>query len=391
MDYTHWRVCAEDVAEIYLRDYLKLANTRDVLGSKVFVKYLWKDAGYRGLALSGPHGCGKHTTAAYMIDDILSKTKNCQFLFLDGGQLNAEFSDPLRLRDYIEALVQDTAEGKKYSRNENDPNTVECTVSMDGCYDLCFVIQSPESYRHWTVLSDLLYQATVLSLEGDLPFRVFTVLISDDRLSLPGMFQRYICSIEVCIPGITRREQFLEQVAKDVFAYISKETALERTEGMSYGQMVNFAQNIRLFINDFSGNDLQEFLKTQAPTPSPTELIQEYGEMLLERLSHMEREISNALGCLTKVLTESADQLVRTLPELSEKLSAASMNTASDPMDTQPDFGSMGQLEVSEAEMGQKIRAELNAMQPNQAMIQIYGKEKLCEFFPEAAEAINNV
>lgn len=391
MDYIQWRMQEQDNAEICLRDYLTLATTKDVLDNHSFVKDIAKDHSCGGFVFTGPSGCGKHTVAAYLIKDHLSDRRKQRFLFLHGEQMNTDIPDAQSCKEYLEALIEDARDGQEYFPSEENGREIDIVRSEGDPYDLCILVEAPQAYAYWPVLRNALYQALCLSKAEDLPFRFFPILISEESIVLPSTLQRYLYTLDLGLPGILQRERFLTGTAGFVFSYVRKETLIEKTEGMSFTQIKNLVRNLSCIAVTRSGEEVEEFIDSQS-TISLMRKDSEDGLFLA--LEQMGKDLSESVKVMAKTLSASVDKLADSLPELTARLAPSTMaveNASSSENLGGDDYslGAVGDLDVPEDEMRNKLRKELEALPPNKAMVEIYGKERLCKNFPEQAELIN--
>lgn len=366
MDYKTWRLDRKEAEELYYPDYEDMAKTKDVLGHRELVSGLWKGKDRMGLVLYGPDGCGKHTAAAYCIDSIPSGSSYCQFLFLQGRELERDFPEVGTLIEYLNCFLDDSFDGKVYYRDETSGEPV-CETLRDAPHDACIVLECPTAYTHWQELQSFLYKSLSQYLrETDFP-RLFLILISTEPIALSAFLQRRMGTLAVCRPGAENRDRFLEKACKEVFGYVRKETLVKKTEGMSFSQIRNVVRNVVRVGMSLTKEELEGFLESQMPMPTAAEHRMAFEEKLPAVLAKLTMDLPGALESMAQALKEMPKGVVQVAgtPGDQTLLQGTQMET------------------LDEDATAQQRRAELEAMPPKEAMISIFGQDRISRYLQE--------
>ncbi|MBR4308135.1 MAG: ATP-binding protein [Oscillospiraceae bacterium] len=290
MDYESWRIEQQAKTNFMLDAYdtIVIEPTEDILGTETLANEYWGNKHCKGVVLSGPEGCGKHTLAAHIIQLFRRRVADCQFLFLDGAELENDGVKATTLCDFLGRFLDDCYDGFYYDFNDNDE--LKRTKSNIAPLDSVVLIEEPEHYSAWKKILPFL-QKNVLqySLEPDLP-RLFVLILSADSVKLPSLLNGRLRSLFVSRPEKKLRIRFAQNRGGELLNSLSATRVAELTEGMTYTQLQDAldATNYLVASGSFNKEMLEDFLGSQRPLLTPQERHMRFEEQLpraLEKLS----------------------------------------------------------------------------------------------------------
>lgn len=207
----------------------------------------------RGLLLTGPDGCGKHTAAAYMIKFLSDRQFEC--VFLDGCELSEDGIETATMR--LDALLE---------------------YSYDQGRGMCIALEHMEQCRYrWELLSYLGSTLYDYWLNQDQVPPVFLILLDNQEQGVPTILRKRLRLCRMVLPSLSRRKIFIENCARDLRKYISLDSFADATAGATYAQMLDLIQNVRDLLDSrdagLSEEDFLSFVREQMPIPDFRDIL----------------------------------------------------------------------------------------------------------------------
>lgn len=229
----------------------------------------------RGLLLTGPDGCGKHTAAFHMVKLLRDRDYEC--LFLDGYDLCAEGFDCAQER--ISALLD---------------------RSYDNGMGLCVVLEDLEQCRCrrelLSYLAGLLYD---YGLNADKVPPLYLILLDNNEKALPAALRSRLRLCRMALPNRSRRQTFLENKARSISKYVSMEQFADATEGATYAQMVDLVWNVQDLLDSkdtfLSEEDFLNFVREQMPVPELQSVLMQGAYAAKHYFEQMPQKMYDAL------------------------------------------------------------------------------------------------
>lgn len=213
----------------------------------------------RGLLLTGPNGCGKHTAAYRAVTYLTDETKWASSLRLSEEPFECvcvsgrDFSFPDEERGnvyaYLNALL-DAFEGKK----------------------LCLVVEYPEFSTQCEELLKRLGQFACMYYTVEALAPLFLIVITEDEAIIPQMLRERLNQCKMTLPDSAKRMRFLKQNGRfeDTLGLSSAksdafyEELVEATEGQTYAQLRDTIAGMEMRINCDLQDDLSELAQMGA-------------------------------------------------------------------------------------------------------------------------------
>lgn len=234
----------------------------------------------RGLLLTGPNGCGKHTAAAHMIRTLYDT--HCP-LRIRGRELCAEGYAPAtrRLRYVID-----------------HPNVIDGNT-----YPWCLVLEGLEDFdcrRDLLTWLGQVMEASWYESGGDPS--LFVILIDSSEEDIPSVLRSHLRLCRMSAPAASRRRAYFTSARFPMIQNaVNLDLLVASTEGLTYAQLTDLGQNLECTLYclhsdqpNFSDSELMEFLQEQVPDVSAVDPLQslaqsarQFIERLPELMTHM--------------------------------------------------------------------------------------------------------
>ena len=229
----------------------------------------------RGLLLTGPDGCGKHTAAFHMVGLLTDRGYEC--VFLDGYELCAEGFDCASNR--INALLD---------------------RSYDNKTGLCIMLENLEQCtcrrELLPLLGDLLYD---YGLNTDEVPPLFLILLDSDEKTIPAALRSRLRLCRMALPNQKRRKIFLDNKAQGISRYVSLDKFAEVTEGVTYAQLLDLVWNVQDLLDSkdtcLSEADFLDFIRDQMPTPELQSVLMQGAYAAKHYFEQMPQKMYDAL------------------------------------------------------------------------------------------------
>lgn len=284
-----------------------------------------------GLLLTGPEGCGKHTAAAHMMQQLFSE--GFDSICMDGFALEAWTFQQFQER--FNAL-------------------------LDHFYDhgkgLCLCLSNMEAHPNRSGLLSFLGQTLneYWLLRDELtPF--FLILIDTREKDVPAIVRSRLQLCRMSLPDARRRKAFFERNAKSIKNYVSIDSFVKTTEGFSYAQLVDLVQNVEDLVDARDGmlpeEDFLQFVAEQSPEPVQEDVM--------------------------KKLLQSAQQLMDKLPQMvSDAVVAARSSVPVATVTAQPaPVAQTPPAQVNQADFIRQKQDEVEKMRVQELALDLFGKE----------------
>lgn len=191
----------------------------------------------KGLLLTGPVGCGKHTAAMEAVSYLTDENKRCydfeneapfELLYVSGTDLSAPGASP---EEYMDCLLE--------------------TFLKSGNGGVCLVLEYPEA--HPELLEHLGYSMISFRYTAETN-PLFLIVLSRDENAIPPVLRSQLHVCRMGLPDRTKRELFW-QCAADIEPNVSRwmeestpertpEELAEETSGMNYRQLSDLVRTI---------------------------------------------------------------------------------------------------------------------------------------------------
>lgn len=314
--------------------YDLIEDLDDTFGWGARFEYLWSHdrALPRGLLLTGPNGCGKHTAAAHMFR-VLNETHSA--LMLDGRELCAD--------GYPTAAAK-----------------LKYVLRHPGSYPWCMILEELEECDCRRKLLTLLGQ--VLASDPSL----FLILIDSHEEDIPSVLRSRLRLCRMSLPTASRRRAFFQK--EGFFAIrtsVNLQLLVDSTEGLTYAQLADLAQNLECTLycipddqQPFTDDNLKDFLQEQKPDPAqedPLRSLAQSARQFLENLPELMTRMGTAVVPAGIVQTpESPDDIVQeSVSEMTDHLP--------DKSDFEKQVNDMPTKDLANDLFGKERMAKLNA------------------------------
>lgn len=289
-------------ALIYTNPFNRLSGSvlDDTFGWGMRFDKMWKQLPPYGLILTGPDGCGKHTAAAYMFK-ILTET-HCA-LHLHGRELCADgyVAATKRLRHILDNRLGD---------GENS-------------YPWCLVLEGLEDCEFRRELFSWMGQALneewFSSPEKEAV--LFLILIDSIVEDIPSDLRRYLRLCRMALPAASRRRAYFAKMLPT--NALNLEILVNATDGLTYAQMVDLAQNLECTGDNLSDELLREFLEEQYPAPvipdDPLKSLAQTARLFVERLPELMKHMGTAVRTETIVEKKKDESEIKKEADLTGK------------------------------------------------------------------------
>lgn len=277
----------------------KIPPLDDTFGWGARFSRMWKQRTLdkpRGLLLTGPNGCGKHTAAAHMArtlyDTHFPLLVNGSELCADGYALATQ-----RLRYVLD-----------------HPNVID-----GNAYPWCLILEDLEDFDCRRDLLSWLGQiinATWYDNEGEPA--LFVILIDSCEEDIPSVLRRNLRLCRMSAPAASHRRAYFESARFPMIQNaVNMELLVASTEDLTYAQLTDLAQNLECALyclpNDqsaFSDNELMEFLQEQVPNPAlddPLQSLAQSARQFIEHLPELMTHMGTAYvpGIVTQTSTQT--------------------------------------------------------------------------------------
>ena len=227
----------------------------------------------RGLLLTGPNGCGKHTAAAHMAHALYNT--HCPLL-IGGRDLCSEgYASATRRLRYV----------------LDHPNVIDGQI-----YPWCLILDDLEDFdcrRDLLSWLGLVMDMTWYESEGDPS--LFVILIDSCDVDIPSNLRRHLRLCRMSTPGASQRKAYLESSRFPMIQNnVNLKLLVSSTEGFTYAQLADLAQNLECNLyclpSDqpaFSDQDLMEFLQEQTPDASTGDPLQSLAQSARQFIEHL--------------------------------------------------------------------------------------------------------
>lgn len=254
----------------------KIRPLDDTFGWGTRFSMMWKKKTLdkpRGLLLTGPNGCGKHTAAAHMIRTLYDT--HCPLL-LRGRELCAEGYAPAtrRLRYVID-----------------HPNVIDGNT-----YPWCLVLEGLEEFdcrRDLLTWLGQVMEASWYESGGDPS--LFVILIDACEDDVPSILRSHLRLCRMSAPAASRRRAYFASARFPMIQNaVNTDLLVASTEGLTYAQLADLAQNLECTLyclpadqSAFSDNELMEFLQEQVPDASAVDPLQSLAQSARQFVEHL--------------------------------------------------------------------------------------------------------
>ena len=322
----------------------------DDFGWGYTLEQMWKERSRpKGLLLTGPDGCGKHTAAAHMLRILQGEHYDC-----------AVITDSV-----LEAL------------RELPP----LTDWMDDKQKICVIVdQLTDKTIRSKLLSYLGRRISRNSLISDTAGKLFVIVIEREYSNMPAELRRNLLNCTMSLPASEFREVFLENQLSDLFdidwtQYTSEEFD-HLTEGLTYAQLKDLSYQIGLAIQSSSPDKVQEEILQLAKAQK----VCSSERSAAERLCDFMDTIPELIDRIEEASSERSKAFLQELASAIEKLPAVQYGgTVLSNNAPETASASAAQAVQDEAAMQKAEEERIRNMPPNELIAEVFSLAGLDE------------
>ncbi len=234
--------------------YLNCNELDDSFGWGTMLKrYLGSDSlqvrSKRGLLLTGPYGCGKHTAAYHAVKHLSSLEEGAfESIFLSGRDFS--FDECGLVYEYLNALLDEF----------NDANQ-----------NLCLVLENPELSIQSDELLKWLGQFSCMYSYSDWA-SLCIIVITENEMTIPQVLRERLHQCRMCLPNRSARIKYLENHVGRILEVllndkytpsVTLDSLADYTENFTYAQLRDLTTNAEMYVQVFdisSEDECERFL-----------------------------------------------------------------------------------------------------------------------------------
>lgn len=289
----NWLRTCREYSEITVK-MVRKESPDNTFGWGTTLEQMWQETVRpKGLLLTGPDGCGKHTAAAHMLRILLQQRYDC-------------------------VIIEDTV---MEAVCEIQPLTSWIDDALAQKRKLCVMVdQLTDETKRSKLFSYLGRRVRKNSLTPDTKDALFVIVIEREYKQMPAALRQNLLSCVMTLPAAEFREAFLQNCLSDTFGIDLRQYAGEElyqiTEGLTYAQLKDLSYQIGLAIHSISPEDIPEEIldlaKKQRPCAaemSADERLCDFMETIPELIDHIEENASERAKLFLQELSSAIEKL----------------------------------------------------------------------------------
>lgn len=289
----NWLKICQEYSEIAVKMFRE-EPPDDTFGWGLTLTQLWQErVRPKGLLLTGPDGCGKHTAAAHMLHILLQEHYDCVVIEDTAVEATCEIQPLISWMD--DALAQKRK--------------------------LCVIVdQLTDEAKRGKLFSYFGRRIRRNSLTPDTKETLFVIVIEREYKHMPTALRQNLLSCVMTLPAAEFREVFLQNCLSDTFGIDLRQYAGEElyqiTEGLTYAQLKDLSYQIGLAIHSIPTEDIPEEIldlakkqRSCAAEMPADERLCDFMETLPALIDHIEEAASDRAKLFLQELSSMVEKL----------------------------------------------------------------------------------